>query len=275
MKFDISYILYGMAVVLAAASLMVFGFDVLMSLSPTIRSLLLLLTFTFFVAAGNYTEEKGIRNIFYLIAAFAYAVFLMYTFAVFDMSSEAVFVLLALSSLMFMGFGYMAKKREVLLEQEIAKLVMIGTIIVTVIVLGVDLTAAQPTTDPTYRDSIEMTQERQVIGTMTVQNPFWVSREVEIESPRGCLVAPEGRIEEIPISVTERPSLLAGRASRDINITARLPYEPEADHEQDFPWLGNYSTIQIDASQSSCPDSAEEATIFITGTSDRRSAFLD
>lgn len=274
MRFDISYILYGMAVVLAAASLMVFGFDVLMSLSPTIRSLLLLLTFTFFVAAGNYTSEKGIRNIFYLIAAFAYGIFLLYTFAVFNLSSEAVFLMLAVSSIMFMGFGYMAKQRETLLEAEIAKLVMIMTIILTVIVLVGDLAGAQPTMETTYVDRIDVTEQQQQVGTLTLTNPFIVSREVEPQFPQGCLVAAEGRIEGVPMDLERRPSLLAGGETEVINMTVRIPYEQGAD-EQEFAWLGNYSQVRVDTSQDSCPSDAETATLFITGENDRSRTFID
>lgn len=274
MRFDISYILYGMAVVLAAASLMVFGFDVLMSLSPTIRSLLLLLTFTFFVAAGNYTSEKGIRNIFYLIAAFAYGIFLLYTFAVFNLSSEAVFLMLAVSSIMFMGFGYMAKQRETLLEAEIAKLVMIMTIILTVIVLVGDLAGAQPTMETTYVDRIDVTEQQQQVGTLTLTNPFIVSREVEPQFPQGCLVAAEGRIEGVPMDLERRPSLLAGGETEVINMTVRIPYEQGAD-EQEFAWLGNYSHVRVDTSQDSCPSDAETATLFITGENDRSRTFID
>lgn len=274
MRFDISYILYGMAVVLAAAGLVVFGFDVLMSLSPTIRSFLLVLTFTFFVAAGNYTEDTAIRNIFYLISAVAYAIFLLYTFIVFDLSSEVVFVMLAISSIMFTGFGYMAKKRDLLLEHEVAKRVMVGTIVLTVIVLAGDLTGPQPSIETTYVDTVEVVDGEQQVGQMTITNPFIVSRDVSVDYPSMCLVAPEGRISRVPVDLDRRPSLLAGGETVNINVSIRLPYDADG-HEGDSPWLGNYSTLEIDAESDQCPDTAETATLFVTETEDRRSVAFD
>ncbi len=270
---DSSYILYGLGALLGIFAILYFGGEILLSLSPTVKSLILFTSFVFFLVSSLYLKTDTINTVLTVLSGGAYIVFLGYTVFRFTLSSNQIFVLLAFSSILFVGLGYMIRERGLSLTAQQSKLVLAGCVLVVLILITVDVFGSQASVDATWEDEVDAAQfvdSEVTIGTLQLQNDFIFSRVVDVPRHRICLFAPNQseRITRSAVSDDLSGStLLSGGETRTTDVTVQFPVVPadvEEEHDRgltadDYQALG---TIPVEHA-AQCEESADTAKIVV------------
>lgn len=227
MEIDSSKILYLVGAVLGVATIVYFSAEIIVELSPTLKAAILFLGFFFFLAAAQYSESDLLGLVLYVLAAGSYVVFLGYTVLRFSLGENGVFLLLGVSSALFIGLGYALHEKELGLERRQALGVMAAVVLVAVAATGFDVLGPQPTVDSEFRDSVSLQDvdspgDRVVVGTVTARNSFVLSRTAELPGLHACLLP----VREIqPLSyrgeggVVSTSMLLGGGEERSFEVS--------------------------------------------------------
>lgn len=249
--FDGAYILYALGIILGLSSIFYFGFEILLSFSPVTKSLLLLVAASSLILAGLRFSGGFLVVPFYLLGAFSYAVFIAYTMAKFGFSKEMDFLLLALSSAAFLGLGYYLREGEVEVGPRILRNGIAVLVLVALAVSAVDATGPQPSHSLELVDSVNTSSGEQQVGTVKVENSFFLPRTAEVPRYSGCVK------ENQPLIVDRKSSagLMPGGSSEEIDLMLRVPRSHE-----DGPLIeGIYQVEDSD----SCPDDLSEGVVYI------------
>lgn len=229
--FDSSYIIYGFGALLGIISIVYFGSEVILGLSPTVKSILLIFAFVLFFISGNRTS-RFLSIGFYMLSAASYVVFLFYMPSKFDFTTDQTFVLLALSSILFMALGYSMKQGKISIGSNwfwTAAAIIIGLALALVVF---DTLSAQPGYSLDLKESVSFGESRETeIGHLEIRNDFVFSRDVDMPNYRGCLylskrfdvsVSPREHLDMIDGGETLRADLKsnAGRALAELNQTS-------------------------------------------------------
>lgn len=256
-------LLYVVGVALGIAAVFYFGFQILNDLSPTTTAILLLFGFGLFAIAGSYVTTETLDTVFYALAAGAYIVFLAYTASRFTLSETGVFLLLAISSALFIGLGYLSHTHYLTLTQRQAELGMLAILGCSALLIGVDGVGAQPSYTSEFEDSIEVpaTRTDATIGTVTASNEFILSRTIDPPEYHACLYTPE--YHPIPL-VRYRDSpqtrLLGGGESRTFELTiGQSVFYDRLEPRDD---LQNVSSIPVEQ-MARCPDQSPDVKLVV------------
>src|SRR6056297_3307436 len=104
--FKISNLLYIIGILLGIIAVVYFGREIIADLSPTIKSIVLLMAFPVFLASGDLIQKRILDKFFYIISVLSYLVFLWYISDTFSLGSNIIFLSLVISSLLFIVIGY-------------------------------------------------------------------------------------------------------------------------------------------------------------------------
>lgn len=257
-------LLYGVGVVLGILAAFYFAFILLEDLSPTVTAAMLLLGFLVFAVAGLYAEPERLDIVSYALAAGSYVIFLAYTITTFDLSDVAVFLLLAGSSAMFILLGFLSFEGYLEVNRQHARLALGVLLLGGIVLVGVDVVGPQPTYEQTFEDAIEIPELRTEarLGTVTIHNPFVLSRTTELPRYHACLVAPDTDPQLVPLRYDENPRsvFLAGGESNayELLIGPRGFYEDDELREP----IRDAETIPVETTEE-CPEHTDEVKLVI------------
>lgn len=260
---DRETVLYAVGVLLGIAAAAYFGFQLFDQVSPVTTALVLFAGFLCFLTVGVGLDVETVDIVAYALAAGCYLVFVGYTLSRFDVGDGGTFLLLAASSGLFIGLGYLAQQGRLALDRRQAGLVVVAVLVVAVGVVGVDLVGAQPTTTAEFRESIEIPDDRErvTVGTVTVENGFVLPREAEVERYGACLYGTEFR--PVPLEYEPRAGspLLGGGESRsyDLVVPGVLFYHDNGTRRAAFE---GRETIPVETA-AECPESSDETKLVV------------
>lgn len=261
-EIDESKLLYGLGAFLGVVAIIYFGHELILDLSPTIKSFILLSSAVAFLGAAEYVRNGVLKSSFYVFSSFSYLSFLVYMFARFSFSSEQIFLILAASSTVFIGLGYLRSEKGYEVTRDQARKVLGAVMVLVAVAVVFDVIGSQPEYSLELHDSVEVNAgEEFEIGVLEIQNDFPLSRNIETPTFRGCLFIEEGRDgRNIYVDFDDR-GLIAGGITERIPLTEDAHYERQED--QNITISGNYTVVNGE-----CPSEPEKRTIYIQEASD-------
>jgi hypothetical protein len=256
-KIDEAKLLYGLGAFLGIVSIIYFGHELILDLSPTVKSFILLSSTVMFLGAAEYVKHGILKSSFYIFSAFSYLSFLVYIFARFSFSSEQIFLILAASSAVFIGLGYLRSEKGYEVNREQAKKVLGGVMVLVAIAVVFDVLGSQPEYSLELHETVEVVEGEEFdIGVLEIQNDFLLSRNVDSPTFRGCLFIKEGHDGRNIYVNPDEPGLVKGSTTERIPLTEDAHYERSED--QNVTISGNYTVVNEE-----CPSEPEERTIYI------------
>lgn len=261
-KIDESKILYGLGAFLGIVAIIYFGHELILDLSPTVKSFILLSGTVMFLGAAEYVKHNLLKSSFYIFSAFSYLSFLVYVFARFSFSSEQIFLILAGSSAVFIGLGYLRSEKSYEVTQDQARKVLGAVMILVALAIVFDVVGAQPEYNLELHESVEVVEgEEFEIGTLEIQNDFPLSRNVDIPRFEGCLyVSEDSEPRHLYISL-DRMGLISGGTTEILSLNEQV----NEHREENITYAGNYTVQEGEE----CPTDAEEGTLYIDEAGDR------
>lgn len=264
---DAGTVLYGFGAFLGVVTIAYFGRSVIFALSPTVKALLLLAGSGAGLLTAQYRPRKPFSTAFNVLAVTAYLVFLGYTTLRFSFSTEETFLLLAASSAAFLALGYLVREQGVTIAPVQARKALLVLVVAAFLLTAFDVLGPQPTYNITLNDTVTVETEPQVtLGTVTVENPFLLSRDVDLPRFEACLYTPQR--DRMLVSIDpddgQRRSLIPGGGTYTYTytLTGRVPMERprDADTEPVPAVTGTLPVEQMDE----CPASADTPKIVVT-----------
>lgn len=256
-------ILYGVGVLLGVAAAFYFGFRLLEDLSPTTTAVMLFLGFVVFLVVGATVERAILDTVSYALAAGLYIVFVGYLLVTFQPGDVGMFLLLAGSSAMFIGLGYLAYEERLEVHRRHAKIAVVVLLLLGAALVVADVLGPQPTTTAEFESSIEVPQGREAttVGTVTVENEFLLSRSADLPRYGACLYTPEGRLARLRYA--DRPAgdvLLSGRSSRTFDLVVESGvFYGEGDRSGE---LQTVESIPVETA-AECPQDAADVRLVV------------
>lgn len=206
--------LYALGVLFGILTFIYFGVEVILNISPTLKSVLLLLgSFTLFAATGF--SRSDLKNIpLYILSASSYLVFTLYTLVRFELGSALTFLLLAGSSAVFLGAGYLISEKGMPIQRKHARLVVPFLAGLIMVFFLYDVSGPQVEKDLELQQNVTVDQQNLALGEVRVSNSFLFSRVYEVDSYQVCL--PEG--ERAIVRMDDRSGLLPGGESTSVEL---------------------------------------------------------
>ena len=263
MAFDLdsSHILYGLGAVLGVYTVLYFGLEVILSLSPATKSIMLVAGSAAFFLGAGYLETEKVSNILYGFSGVSYLVFTGYTLLRFDFSSEMTFLFLGGSSALFIFLGYKVSDGGFGFERSDYKKAVTGLVAVAAVLLVFDVLGAQPQHELKVKEKVELETGENVVGTYTISNSFLLPRDADVRRYSACVYSEDEREIRSFSSVEweESPKLLYHSDSVKGNLTVRVPQvEPRREEEQ-MNLSGSFEVEQMEE----CPDSVEGKKVVV------------
>jgi hypothetical protein len=178
---------YALGTLFGLFSILYFSVEVILEISPAVKSAILLLASLTFFSATGLTSSRW-RNIpLYFLASVSYLVFVAYTLLRFDFGPGLTFLILSGSSIAFLIAGYMVGEKELKVPEQKARYLLAAGAILMVGLFLFDLSGPQPEVQLQLRNSVNMTHgEETALGTVRVTNPFVLPRGFEVPNYRAC-----------------------------------------------------------------------------------------
>lgn len=264
---DSSHILYGLGAVLGVYTVLYFGLEVILSLSPATKSFMLVAGSAAFFLGAGYLETEKVSNILYGFSGFSYLVFTGYTLLRFDFSSEMTFLFLGGSSALFIYLGYRVSDGGLGFERSDYRKAVTGLVAVAALLLVFDVLGAQPQHNLDLKETVELESGENVVGTYTISNSFLLPRDADPKRYSTCVYA-EGEREMRSFSGVEwqesSPNMLYSGDSVAGNLTARVPnVEPRHEEGQQVNISGTFKVEQRD----SCPETVDGKKVVVAESS--------
>ncbi len=261
---DGTKLLYAVGVLLGVVALGYFGFELLTGLSPTITAILLAIVFVGLLSVALTIDGGGLETVTYALTAGSYLVTIAYVLSRFDLGDVGVFLVLALSSALFVGLGYGVRERGIALTRPQTARIVVVLAVATALLVGVDVVGAQPTYEVETEDEIEMLEprEQRSIGTVTAENGFVLSRSVDSVTLRICVTGPEP--EQLSAHAF-RSQVLAGGESveGELTIAGGIFYDRDGEPRDAFADLESIPVDTHDGTE--CPTDDEVRLVVLTG----------
>lgn len=267
--FDREMLLYAVGILLGVAAAVYFGFQFFDEVSPVTTAALLFGGFVCLLVAGVGYDVEFLDVVAYALAAACYLVFVAFVLSRFDVGDGGTFLLLALSSALFIGLGYLAQRGRLSITRQQTKGVILVVMLAAVALVGVDLAGAQPTTSAEFEDSVEIPErsDRVVVGTVTIENEFFLPREADIQRYHACVYGPEFR--PAPVQYDSRPdsSLMAGGEtwSYDIVLPGGAFYTENGTRMEGFE---DRDRVPVETA-SECPETIDDPKVLVVDESER------
>lgn len=254
-EIDESRIFYGLGAFLGVVSILYFGHELIFDLSPTVKTVLLLSGTGIFLAASDIVENGLLKSSFYIFSAFSYLVFLLYMFARFEFTSGQVFTVLAVSSAVFTGLGYIRSGSEKNFSKENSKKVLGALIAVLAVLVILDVTGAQPEYETSFKDDVRIAQGQEFsVGVLEVRNDFLLSRNIDLPVFQGCVSKSAGAQPRSIYISPDSSGIIGGAEEKTFNLTEELNSRPD----ENVTFTGNYTV-----KQGECPEKLENSTIYV------------
>lgn len=236
---------------LGVLAVVYFGREAIFDLTPLVKSFLLVVASAFFLGGSKLVDDSGTIAALYLFSAVSYLTFLVYYTLRMDPSTNTVFLLLAVSGIMFTVVGKKIDEYE--LDQNRAKKVGGVLLIATLVVMAVDLNAPEIEYETQFDDSVELAESPVEAGTLTVENSYILPQPYSADRLEACSVE-EDRIRATPEDHSETSGIIDGRSEKSINYEiSRIPRSSENVTSETF------TVVERDE----CPDEPEPGTIYI------------
>lgn len=251
MNFDIDggKLLYVLGVLFALGALLYFVRDVVFGLSITVTAALLFVVFVAFLVAGLTVDRDALDVVAYAVSALSYAVFLGYVVTRYAPDETGVFLLLAASSVLFVGLGYGVRQGRLAVNRHTAGYVVVGLLALSLVLVGADVVTGDvrytadldETTTVSIAEEIpdgERTRVGADVGSLIVANPSPFSRPGDPPTAWGCVVGTDIATQEIPIRYEPRSydtaDRIAGGEDRTHDLEAQLLLEANETDERTF-----------------------------------------
>lgn len=266
---DESNILYLFGAFLGIISIIYFGQELILNLSPTMKSAIILTSSLMFLAGSELTRKPVLKACLLVFTSFSYLSLLLYLFLRFNLSSEHIFMVLAASSAAFIALGYIKSEKEFKLEANQAK-IGLGTLGILIVALTVfDAVGAQPEYSLNLEDSVEIVGgEEFKFGEIEVRNDFSFSRNIDLRDFEGCLVFSNGNGVERIYSSPDSEGMIAGKTTERFNLTEEIN-ERHIGNDREENQSGNSNiTGNYTIHNQSCPDDSEREGLYIVEESE-------
>lgn len=251
-----------------------FGFRLLPDLSPTTTAVMLALGFTVFLVTGATLERAILDTVSYALAAGLYIALVGYLLVTFEFGDVEIFLLLAGSSALFIGLGYLAYEEQLEVNRRYARVAVVVLLVLGAGLLVADVLGPQPTTTAKFESTIEVPEpgEEVTVGTVTVENDFILSRSTELPGYGGCLYTSEAR--PVYLRYVDGPGgdvLLEGGSSRtfELVIGSGAFYEEGERHGN----LQGVDSIPVETADE-CPQQSDEIRLVIVRNNAGRQLLL-
>jgi len=253
---DGTTILYGTSTLFGALAVLYFGRTFLFGLSGATKSILLFLGFVAFILAARSIDDSRLTTMLYVLGTASYLSFFVYTVAIFDLSTDHVFLFLAASSILFAGLAYLIRDDRFGPETIDLRRAGIVMAVLAVSVIGIDVAGPQVSYDVTFTDQLNTTTGSADIGSVSASNPHVLPREVDMPPYQACIDI-NGTREIARVTADGLPSMLMGgqQAAGDLEVRARLRAGPGTE-------AGTIPVIE----DRNCPqDTATDRVTIVTG----------
>lgn len=217
---------YILGMVFGLFTILYFGMEVIIEISPAVKSVILFLSsITFFSATGLATSKW--RNIpLYFLASVSYLIFVGYTLVRFNFGSATTFLILAGSSTAFLAAGFMVNEKQVNIPEKKARYLVAAGVIMIIGLFLLDLSGPQAQADTTFRNSLNMSNgEEKAIGTVQINNDFILPRATELPDYRACTEDPL----RANVYVEKEGDTVSGKSKVEMELKARL-YGPQTEN---------------------------------------------
>jgi len=267
--FDREKLLYAVGILLGVAAVAYFGFQLFDHVSPVTTAALLFAGFLCFLVGGVSSDAEMLDVVAYALAAGCYLVFLAYVLSRFDVGDGGTFLLLAASSGLFIGLGYVAQQGRLAVSRRRATVVVLVVVIASTALVGIDLVGGQPTATTEIEESVEVPEQRErvTVATLIVRNEDVLPHETDAPRLHACVYGPEFRPAPLDYEPTARSALLWGGDARryDVVIPGRAFY-----NENGTPRKGFRADDSVPVERrSDCPGSVEEPTVVVADNEPR------
>lgn len=253
-EIDESRMLYGLGAFLGVIAILYFGQELVLDLSPTVKSFILFSATVAFISGAEYSDQSTLRSAFYLFSAFSYLSFLVYIFLRFSFSSGQIFLILVSSSIAFMILGYVRSEDLYDLDDQQAEKAIATVAAFIAIAVVFDVGGPQPEYSLELKDSVEVGENQEIkFGELEVRNDFALSRNIDVPTYGGCLAVSPEKVRGVHVSL-DAPDLMEGDSTLSFNLTETFGSRPE----ENTSVSGNYVI-----SQGECPRSPEPGTVYI------------
>lgn len=266
LDFDDSWFLYGTGALLGVISILYFGLELIFDLSPTVKSAVLISSSAAFLISGELTGSKLLRNSVNLLSGVAYLSFLIYVISRFGPSESSIFGLLAISSVIFTVMGYLRSRKGVELGYESSKKLLAGLGVFLALVLVFDVTGAQPDYELELKEEVSVNNSEIVLGELTVENGFPLSRNIELPDYDGCVAYNQTMRDGIWIHFDDEKMISGGKTQKyelkDQVKVRNIGERPLGETIRDNEIItGNY-TVKT----GECPERPENMTVYVTNS---------
>lgn len=260
---DREKLLYTVGILLGVAAVAYFGFQLFDQISPVTTAALLLAGFACFLLAGIAFDEQLVDIVAYALAAGSYLIFVAYVLSRFDVGDGGTFLLLAASSALFIGLGYLGQQGRLAITRRQAGIGIAVILVAAIALVGVDLVGAQPTTSAEYEETVPVPEEgeRVTVGTFTVENGFFLPRDPDIQRFRACVYGPDFRPAPLEYAPPLDSSLLGGGETRrhDLTIPGQAFYTRNGTLRDGFQ---GRETVPVETA-TGCSEGSQDPTVVI------------
>lgn len=275
MKLDVDSgkILYGVGVVLALAALAYFLQDLVFDLSITVKAALLFLAFVGLFVAGTAVDRDVLDAVAFVLSGATYVAFLVYVVWRYAVGETGIFLLLAASSALFIGLGYLIRERDPRTPVRVAGYVVGAILLVSVALVAVDAAgggvsydlatnetaSVGPPADRDYPDEQAYVSAEVRVGTVTATNEFVFRRALDFPDVSGCVVGTDVTDERsgyvsYQSPSYDRPGAIGGGDSLSMPVVADVPVSVNATEPVSF-------AVERRAT---CPERADRPTVVVT-----------
>ncbi|OKY77778.1 MAG: putative membrane protein [Candidatus Methanohalarchaeum thermophilum] len=186
MKLDLKFsqLFYLLGGVFGVISLIYFAFNTIFGLSPIIKSILFILLFFAFLESGYLMKNMSLK-VFYLLGIASYLGFVFHLNNVYSLDSNEVFVLLVLSTVLFISLGYFSLEKNISIGNKRLKLLLGITLVSTILLFGFDITGAHPSQSFVPKDQVNLSELNEQnlevgAGEIEIKNDFFLPRKVKV-----------------------------------------------------------------------------------------------
>lgn len=240
---DSSTAFYTLGVIFGIFTLIYFGIEVIVEISPLAKSGILLLSAMVFFSATGLTNSKWKDIPLYAMASFSYLIFVAYTLVKFQFGSVGTFLMLAGSSMVFFGAGYLVSEKDIEVPEDKARYLVIAGIILIAGLFVFDTTGSEAQVDLQLRNDVNLTSGSETsLGTVHVSNSFILPRSYELPNYDACL--PEGD-RRVSLYVEDGRDLVYSGSDVEMELKARYYPEISERDEMNKTW-GSYTVVETE-----------------------------
>lgn len=216
---------YALGTVFGIFSILYFGVEVILEISPAVKSAILLLASLTFFSATGLTASRWKNVPLYFLASVSYLIFVAYTLLRFDFGSAPTFLILSGSSIAFLVAGYLVGEKELQVPEQKARYLVAAGVLLMVGLFLFDLSGPQPDVQLQLRNSVNMTHgEEKALGTVRVTNDFVFPRAFEVPNYRACT---EGA--QVGVYTEKKGDTVPGKQGMELELRARY-HVPETEN---------------------------------------------